>query len=134
MEVTLKRVKSMIRPQIRIHHIWVVHASSCEKSCLQLLTPTWFGLRAGGGGGGGTVKYIRCLSCSAKSAYEASLLHSTVFHMCFTSTRLKIAWVQQRQHHRAHESAKERMLSLALASGTAPTPTDLASFRRITIH
>ena len=30
------------------------------------------------------------------------------------STRLKIAWVQQRQHHKAQESARERMLSLAL--------------------
>ena len=30
------------------------------------------------------------------------------------STRLKITWVQQRQHHRAHENARERMVSLAL--------------------
>ena len=30
------------------------------------------------------------------------------------STRLKITWVQQRQHHRAHESARERMLSRRL--------------------
>ena len=30
------------------------------------------------------------------------------------STRLEITWVQQRQHHRAQESARERMLSLAL--------------------
>ena len=30
------------------------------------------------------------------------------------STRLKIAWVQQRQYHRAHGSARERVLSLAL--------------------
>ena len=29
-------------------------------------------------------------------------------------TRLKITWVQQRQHHKAQESARERMLSLAL--------------------
>ena len=28
------------------------------------------------------------------------------------ATRLKITWVQQRQHHRAEESARERMLSL----------------------
>ena len=30
------------------------------------------------------------------------------------STRLKITWVQQRQHHRAQESARERVLRLAL--------------------
>ena len=30
------------------------------------------------------------------------------------STRSKITWVQQRQHHRAQESARERMLSLLL--------------------
>ena len=30
------------------------------------------------------------------------------------STRLKITWVQQRQYHRAHGSARERVLSLAL--------------------
>ena len=30
------------------------------------------------------------------------------------STGLKITWVQQRQHHKALESARERMLSLAL--------------------
>ena len=34
------------------------------------------------------------------------------------STRLKITWVQQRQHHRAQESARERMLSLALRGGS----------------
>ena len=32
------------------------------------------------------------------------------------STRLKITWVQQRQHHRAQESARERMLSLLLST------------------
>ena len=32
------------------------------------------------------------------------------------STRFKITWVQQRQHHRAHESARERVLSLTLWS------------------
>ena len=42
------------------------------------------------------------------------------------STRLKIAWVHQRQHHRAQESARERMLSLLLneffnLSDTFPT-------------
>ena len=31
------------------------------------------------------------------------------------STRLIITWVQQRQHHRAQESARERMLSLLLS-------------------
>ena len=30
------------------------------------------------------------------------------------STPNKITWVQQRQHHSARESARERMLSLAL--------------------
>ena len=34
------------------------------------------------------------------------------------STRLKITWVQQRQHHSARESARERMLSLALRART----------------
>ena len=38
---------------------------------------------------------------------------------CYTSlrggsTRLKITWEQQRQDHRAQESARERMLSLLL--------------------
>ena len=39
-----------------------------------------------------------------------------VFHMLLRggSTRLKITWVQQRQYHRAHGSARERVLSLAL--------------------
>ena len=39
-----------------------------------------------------------------------------VFHMLLKggSTRLKITWVQQRQHHRVQESARERMLNLAL--------------------
>ena len=42
------------------------------------------------------------------------------------SKRLKINrvdewWVQQRQHHRAHQSARERMLSLALRGGWIPT-------------
>ena len=31
------------------------------------------------------------------------------------STRLKITWVRQRQHHRVQERARERMLSLALS-------------------
>ena len=34
------------------------------------------------------------------------------------STRLKITWVQQRQYHRAHGSARERVLSLALSGGS----------------
>ena len=34
------------------------------------------------------------------------------------STQFKITWVQQRQHHRAHDSARERMLSLALSAWT----------------
>ena len=31
---------------------------------------------------------------------------------------MKITWVQQRQYHRAHGSARERMLSLALRGGS----------------
>ena len=32
--------------------------------------------------------------------------------------QLTVTWVQQRQHHRAHESARERMLSLAQGGDT----------------
>ena len=35
-----------------------------------------------------------------------------------SSTRLKITWVEQRQHHRAQESARQRMLSLLLRRGS----------------
>ena len=45
--------------------------------------------------------------------------HSSIADRC--SIRLKITWVQQRQHHRALESARERMLSLALRVGSIPT-------------
>ena len=44
------------------------------------------------------------------------------------STCLKITWVQQRQHHRAHKSARERMLSLPLRGGSTPS---LSHFRDI---
>ena len=37
-----------------------------------------------------------------------------IFFLRGGSTRLKISWVQQRQHHRAQESARERMLGLLL--------------------
>ena len=36
------------------------------------------------------------------------------------STRLKITWMQQRQHHKAQESARERMLSLLLSKNKSP--------------
>ena len=36
------------------------------------------------------------------------------------STPNKITWVQQRQDHRGHESARERVLSLALRGGSTP--------------
>ena len=41
-------------------------------------------------------------------------VHSQEYWLRRGSTRLKITWVQQRQHHRAHKSARERVLSLAL--------------------
>ena len=48
------------------------------------------------------------------------------------STRLKIAWVQQRQYHRAHGSARERVLSLALINSFVmiPRPTSLLMMKR----
>ena len=71
--------------------------------------------------------HLARLSCSDESATEAlSLaLHSVprVFHLALRggSTRLKITWVQQKQYHRAHGSARERVLSLALRGGSIPT-------------
>ena len=49
-----------------------------------------------------------------------SLSHPYTFHRG-GSTRLKSTWVQHRQHHRAQESARERMLSLLLRVGWIPT-------------
>ena len=71
----------------RVAIFWVVNASSGEKSCLQISIPI-------GSGAGG----------------------KDVFHIVLRggSKRLKKTWVQQRQHHRAQESARERMLSLLL--------------------
>ena len=37
---------------------------------------------------------------------------------------MKITWVQQRQHHRVQESARERMLSLALILTFLSSPKD----------
>ena len=47
---------------------------------------------------------------SAEQARHAE----NVFHIALRggSTRFKITWVQQRQHYRAQESSRERMLSL----------------------
>ena len=42
--------------------------------------------------------------------------HRTWCHLRRGSTPNKITWVQQRQDHRGHESARERMLSITLAS------------------
>ena len=43
------------------------------------------------------------------------------------STHNKITWVRQRQHHKAHESARERMLSLASSPLDDRIPNDGAT-------
>ena len=53
---------------------------------------------------------------------------SSVADRC--SIRLKLTWVQQRQHHRAHQSAREKILSLALRVGSIPT-LHLKTFEQI---
>ena len=68
--------------------------------------------------------HLRCMFCffwvvnairNEKSCLQF-LIPIAVFYMLLRggSTRLKITWVKQRQHHRAQESARERMVSLLL--------------------
>ena len=54
-----------------------------------------------------SLSHSQCVSVTPPRApVKLSLLHA------MSSTRLKIIWVQQRPHHRAHENAREKMLSL----------------------
>ena len=61
---------------------WVINASSDEKSCLQFSIPT----ESGADGEGG-------VSHALKRRLNT----------------IEFTWVQQRQHHKAQESARERM-------------------------
>ena len=46
--------------------------------------------------------------------------------------RLEITWVQQRQYHRAHGSARERVLSLALSTWRRDATASLDSVNDVT--
>ena len=74
--------------------------------------------------------HSQCVSLAPpREPLKLSLLYSIVFHIALRggSTHNKIAWVQQRQHHRAHESARERMLSLALRLCETPPSAYLST-------